>query len=115
MDIIAYLTVFGAGSQLTALIQIYLNNRSKSRQRQYNERKEAYIGLLESWVRQENDGFTEASHRDVGHWLLRAQLVASTEVFDLLQKWKDSKPGSDPRMGITDSLKLAMRDDLRSL
>ncbi len=115
MDIISYLTVFGAGSLLTALIQIYLNNKSKLRQRQYDERKEAYIGLLESWVRQENDGFTDASHLDVGHWHLRAMLVASTEVFGHLEMWQDSKPGSDQRMGVTDRLKLAMRDDLRSL
>jgi hypothetical protein len=112
---LSYLTVFGAGSLLTALVQILLNTRAKNRQRQYDERKEAYVGLLEAWVRQEDDGYSDASMRDVGHWVLRSELVASTAVFELLKKWQDTKPGSDERIETTKRLKLAMRDDLRSI
>jgi len=114
MDWVSYLTVFGAGSLLTALVQIILNNRATSKRRQYDERKEAYIGLLEAWVRQENEGFTDASLFDVGHWVLRSELVASAPVFALLKIWKDAEPGSAERIDATDRLKLAMRDDLRS-
>ncbi len=115
MDWVSYLTVFGAGSLLTALVQIILNNRAISRRRQYDERKEAYIGLLEAWVRQENESFTDESSRDVGHWVLRSELVASAPVFDFLQKWKNTEPGSAERIDATDCLKQAMRDDLRSM
>lgn len=92
MDWISYLTVFGVGSLLTALVQILLNNRTASRQRIYDERKEAYVGLLEAWVRQETGVVTEATMKDVGHWVLRSQLVASQPVFDLLKNgWKLSR------------------------
>lgn len=115
MGWVSYLTVFGAGSLLTALVQIILSNRAISRRRQYDERKEAYIGLLEAWVRQESEGFKDTSFLDVGHWVLRSELVASASVFALLKKWKDTQPGSIVRIDTTDRLKSAMRDDLRSM
>ena len=115
MDWVSYLTVFGAGSLITALVQFILNNRATSQRRQYDERKEAYIGLLEAWVRQEDERFSDASCRDVGHWVLRSELVASAPVFALLKKWKDTEPGSAERIDVTDRLKSAMRDDLQSI
>ena len=81
--------------------------------RSFQERKEAYIGLLESWVRQENDNFSETSLFDVGHWVLRAELVASAKVFSLLKMWQETVPGSMERKQTTDALKAAMRQDLR--
>ncbi|MCQ0092929.1 hypothetical protein [Roseovarius sp. M141] len=115
MEPASLIAAFGIGSLLTVLVQRFLETRSLSRQRQYDERKEAYVGLLESWVRGEDANFTDASARDTGHWLLRAQLVASPKVHDMLSEWGETKPGSDERISATKKLKSAMREDLRSL
>lgn len=115
MNVISLLTAFGMGSLITVVVQWYLSARLTAKKRQYEERKEAYIGLLESWVRQENDGFTEDSLRDVGHWVLRAQLVASEHVYNLLCAWSDAEPGCSERIKTTQKLKTAMRDDLRTI
>jgi len=112
---LAIVTAFGLGSILTSFVSWFVSNRSIIKQRKYDERKEAYVGLLESWIKQEKDHFSANSGLDVGHWLLRAQLVASENVFLLLKNWENSVPGADDRIEVTNKLKSAMRDDLRSI
>ena len=115
MEFLSIITAFGLGSILTSFVQWFVANRSTIKQRKYDERKEAYVGLLESWVRQEKENFSGTSELDVGHWLLRSQLVASENVYSLLESWGDTVPGADDRVEITKKLKSAMRDDLRSI
>lgn len=113
MDWLTLLGAFGIGSVITTIVQAYFNSKSADRTRNYNERKEAYIGLLEAWVRQEKHDFNPETFLDVGHWTLRVELVASQKVFEKVREWADSVPGSDQRIEITKALKAAMRDDLR--
>ncbi len=106
------LSVFSVGSILTAIISSYLTSKWNVKNKLFSERKEAYIGLLEAWVRQENNNFDQQSQLDVGHWVLRSELVASTIVYKNLQAWKNSTPGSNERMKATNSLKYSIRSDL---
>ncbi|UWR48174.1 hypothetical protein [Phaeobacter inhibens] len=101
------------GSVVTAFVQNWLSLRTQTKIRVFQERKEAYIGLLEAWLKQENSKYCEASFFDVGHWVLRAELVASPSVFSLLKKWQETDPGSPDRIQATNDLKTAMRHDLR--
>jgi hypothetical protein len=115
VDLDTVITLLGAagfGSLLTVLVRYWTTRRASYSDRLFSERKEAYLGLLESWVRQENEDFSEPSFRDVGHWHLRCELVASSEVFACLDEWKSSIPGSKARRDATDALKAAMRKDL---
>jgi len=108
----ALLTAFGVGSIVTVLVQYVLANRSSAKRRTYDERKEAYIGLAEAWVKQEQEGVSGQNMLDVGHWVLRCQFVAPPEMLPLLKKWAASEPGSLERIEATDQLKAAMRNDL---
>ncbi|AUQ71393.1 hypothetical protein PhaeoP54_02527 [Phaeobacter inhibens] len=83
------------GSVVTAFVQNLLSLRTQTKIRVFQERKEAYIGLLEAWLRQENSKYCEAS------------------VFSLLKKWQETDPGSPDRIQVTNDLKTAMRHDLR--
>lgn len=114
MHWIHFVTAFGVGSLITMTFQAYLNNRTRIIQRKYNERKEAYIGFWEALERQTRENFRPESFSDVGHWLLRSQFVASENVYILLDTWVTTEPGSNERIKATESLKAAMRDDLRS-
>jgi hypothetical protein len=78
----------------------------------YDERKEAYIGLVEAWMKQEQEGTSEANSLTVGHWLLRCQFVAPEEMLPALLEWERTEPGSTSRMEATKNLKEAMRRDL---
>ncbi len=112
VDWLALLGVFGLGSVFTTIISSYLTSKKDAKNKLFDERKEAYIGLLEAWVRQENNDFDQQSHLDVGHWVLRSELVASSIVYKKLQTWKNSIPGSEVRISATESLKSSMRSDL---
>ncbi|MEM8851608.1 MAG: hypothetical protein AAGE03_16455 [Pseudomonadota bacterium] len=117
------LSAFGLGSVVTACAQWFFSTRLARRERQYAERKEAYIGLLEAWVRQEvelenaldpHSNFSRASELDVGHWVLRTSMVASPSVAKSLNAWSDATPGSPERGAATEALKDSMRKDLSS-
>jgi len=113
MEWLPLLGALGIGSILSAVIQWVLVTRNQNKRDSYKERKEAYIGLIEAWVRQENHNFDDISYRDVGHWTLRCELVASNFVFDALEQWQGAEPGSEKRIAATNHLKAMMRNDLR--
>jgi hypothetical protein len=112
MDWQSLLGFVGIGSLLTVLVQAWVSSLATKKERQRLERKEAYLGLLEAWVRQENLGFSDETLRDVGHWVLRVELVASDRVLKELRNWVSSEPGSPDRSLATEALKNAMRSDL---
>ena len=112
MDWLSLLGVFGLGSVVTTIVSNYLISIKDRKIKSFDERKEAYIGLLEAWVRQENNDFDQQSRLDVGHWVLRSELVASPDVYEKLQIWKSLSPDSDDRIKATESLKSSMRSDL---
>ncbi|MEY8830200.1 hypothetical protein AB9K34_17630 [Sedimentitalea sp. XS_ASV28] len=114
MDFVALLTAFGVGSLATAVIQFWLSERIISKRRIYDERKEAYLGLLESWMKYESREPNKQGEFNVGHWLLRSQLVASDSTRLLLDEWEQTEAGSPDRIRATKQLKAAMRTDLRS-
>jgi hypothetical protein len=112
MDWLALLGAFGLGSVVTTVVQSLLSSRIEKHGRIFQERKEAYVGLLEAWVEQEDNNFDSKSYRDVGHWFLRSELVASKLVLEALRNWSASDPGSSDRIEATKTLKSKMRDDL---
>lgn len=114
-DWLPLLAAFGLGSVTTAVVQWFLALHLAIRERQYQERKEAYIGLFGAWADQTNDGFSPRSSLAVGHWVDRAKLVASPEVFTELQEWDNSEPGSPERLAVMAALRKSMRDDLCSI
>ena len=112
MDFLTLISAFGVGSVTTAIIQSVLHSRSTSGRRLYEERKSAYVGLAEAWLKQEQDGITEQNSLEVGHWVFRCETVCPDSMLPLLDAWVTTVPGSDERQGATKKLKSAMRDDL---
>ena len=76
-EFLPYITAFGIGSLVSALIQFWLTTRLNNRRKVYEERKEAYVGLAEAWKRQDQEGINSENPFDVGHWVLRTEFVAS--------------------------------------
>lgn len=114
MDVIALLTAFGLGSIITALVQAWLNTRNEEQKRKFSEKKEAYIGLLESYY-QVAVNSTEANRMRFGYWQLRCELVGSKEVRTAVQAMIDSnedKEGTTRKKAYQD-LQVEMRKDLQ--
>ena len=113
IDWLGFLGAFGLGSVITALVQSFLSIKANDRQRRYLERKEAYIGLLDSWRKDDEEGNPPSNAFVNGHWALRCQLVGSDTVKSAIDTWMATEPGTKARQNVTKAIKRAMRDDLK--
>lgn len=102
----------GLGSLLLALLQSWLSKRKSDEDRIFTERREAYLGLLDSWRRQNMEGLTQETRQDVGHWITRCELVGSERLRKSLEQWHATDLGSAERNTAGQALQQAMRDDL---
>lgn len=109
--LISLLTAFGLGSVITALIQAWLTRRAKRDERDFNERKEAYVGLLQAYHRAAVEG-TDMAAKEFAYWQMRCELVAPKPVRDAIQEIVDMNEDRDARNIAHDKLKDALRADL---
>jgi hypothetical protein len=103
------------GSLLTTFVQAWLSNKSRIADRNFQEKKEAYVGFLEALHRSEVEHTSEASSR-AGHWQNRCELVAPEQVRTLIQGIIETNPRNGKthpdRPQVIRALKAAMREDL---
>ena len=66
-------------------------------------------------MRQDQESVNANNVLDVGHWVLRVELAASPNVFNRLREWKELEPNHSKHPSVTENLKIAMRNDMRSL
>jgi len=111
MDWPTFIAAFGLGSLVSLIAQALLSHMQNVKIRRFEERKSAYIGLWEAFLRQ-GQQYDEQSKFDVGHWIFRCELVASKAVCDCLDVWNNLDPEQPDRPRATKALKSAMRDDL---
>jgi hypothetical protein len=115
MNVIQFISAFGLGAIVTALIQAWLSNKAEISKRNFQEKKECYIGYLaalhESQIEQ-----TEESALNVGHWANRIELAGSRAVVSACVQVRETNPtpsGIHPgRDKALSDLKEAMRRDL---
>ena len=111
MEWVPLITAFGIGSIVSTVVQTVLAQRGQKKQRSFDERKAAYIGFWEA-IRRQDRKFDEGSKIDLGHWIVRCELVAPASVRQALEKWNELEPGSVDRPDATEKLKHSMRVDL---
>ena len=115
MDTLQFLSAFGLGAIVTALVQAWLSNVAARRQRAFQEKKESYVGYLDAMHHSEVEQSAEAALR-VGHWQNRIELVGSKAVIAACQQVMATNPvgdGAHPdRPAAMHELKAAMRADI---
>jgi hypothetical protein len=104
------------GSLLTTLLQAWFSHRSSLSTRNFQEKKEAYVGFLEALHRSDVERTRESSMH-AGHWRNRCDLVASEKVRDVMQEIFETNPDArgEPhpdRPRVIEELRQAMRKDL---
>ena len=80
MDVIQFLSAFGLGAIITTAVQAWLSMRADNAKRNFQEKKEAYVGLLDA-LHQSELAQTEVASKYVGHWMSRIELVGSKKVY----------------------------------
>lgn len=114
MNLLSLLTAFGLGSIVTALVQAWLAQRSKTDERRFRVKQEAYVGLLEAYHRAAIES-TEEAAKHFAYWQMRCDLVAPEKVRRAIERIIET---NDDRTGVErskahDGMKDAMRADLR--
>lgn len=110
-DVVPFLTAFGLGSIVTALVQSWLTHRSKRDDRRFQEKQAAYIGLLEAYHRAAVEGTKEAGMA-FAYWQMRCDLVASARVRRAISSVVETNDNPPARMTADHEMKAAMRADL---
>lgn len=111
-NIITLLTAFGLGSVITALIQTWLSNRSAIKNRNFQEKKEAYVGLLEAYHKASVENTDEAA-KGFAYWQMRCELVAPESVRLAINHIVQTNDDQRARYDAHESLKAALRADLK--
>jgi hypothetical protein len=115
MTLIQFFSAFGLGALITALVQAWLTRHAEDAKRNFQEKKDAYVGLLDALHRSETDQTEEAS-RFVGLWMDRIELVGSKGVIVVCRRLTQTNPVGGhthpDRPDVLFRLKEAMRRDL---
>ncbi len=119
MDFIQFISAAGIGgiigSLLTTVVQARLSNKQQIANRNFQEKKEAYIGFLEAGHRSEAEK-TSAASINWGYWKNHCELVASPQVIKMIEKIEATNPIKGEfhpgRPQAMHDLKEAMRKDL---
>lgn len=112
MQFVEFLSAFGLGAVVTAFIQAWLAHRSETSKRNFQEKKECYIGLLEAYrsIAIEN---TNVTAKNFAYWQIRCELVGSERVRKAIEDLKNTNPNSVTRDQAHENLKIALRSDLK--
>jgi hypothetical protein len=111
MSLIQFISAFGLGAIVTAIVQAWLSNRAEIWRRNFQEKKECYVGLLEAY-RQAAVESTHETSTNFGYWQIRCELVAPSDVTSAIKEMIDSSAYSLERGVALERLQKAMRRDL---
>lgn len=110
-DLIPLLTAFGLGSIVSVLIQTWLQRRGKIDDRNFSEKKEACIGLLEAYHKAAVEP-SEAASKNFAYWQMRCELVAPEKVRLAIEDTVSTSDDVGKRYVAHSKLKSALRRDL---
>jgi hypothetical protein len=111
MAIVPFLTAFGLGATVTAIIQAWLAKRAENSKRSFQERKECYVGLLEAYHRAAVEKTDEAA-KNFAYWQMRCELVAPKQVRNAIVEIVNTNDDRERREIAHENLKDVLRKDL---
>jgi hypothetical protein len=105
------------GSLLTTFVQGWLAQRSAQNVRNFQEKREAYVGILEA-IHNADINETREAALTAGYWYNRCQLVASKDVLRAMSMLFETNPLPSgevhpKRREALEKIHAAMRRDLR--
>jgi len=96
---------------ITVLIQAAVAQLAQKSGRSFEERKAAYVGLLEAYQRAAVEG-TDAAAKEFAYWQMRCDLVAPEDVRVGIARIVETNDDPGGRAVAHESLKLALRANL---
>ncbi len=114
MDVIQLISAAGIGgvigSLLTTVVSAWLSNKQYISNRNFQEKKEAFIGLLEAY-RAACLNSDEETKNQFAYWSVRCALVTPIEIREMIEDMKISN--FERQNDVFNKLQEAMRKDLK--
>jgi hypothetical protein len=110
--IISLMGAFGIGGGVTTAVGAWWNFKEKKKSAVFEEKRNAYTGLLNSLHDAALKNSQEAA-KGYALWQTRVELVGSPDVIYYVQKMVDTIPGVKDRYQAFEGLTQSMREDLQ--
>ena len=110
-DVFRLLAGFGLGSIVTAFVQAWMTRTARNEGRSFDERKTAYVGLLEAYHKAAVER-TEAAAKQFAYWQVRCDLVAPQSVRDAVVQIVATNDDREGSVAAKDALTKAKRAEL---
>ena len=106
---------FGLGSVVTSIVSSWLGARHKQAERSFEERKEAYMGLLQAYHKAAiaSPSEQEFAAKDFAYWQLRCDIVGPPAVRSAITEIIASNDDQIKRAVAHERLKRSIRKDLK--
>ena len=105
MDYIQLISAAGIGGiiggLLTTILQAYFSNKQHLADRNFQEKKDAFIGLINSYTELSDSCLTVSygtpeARKNFEYWKIRSELVAPKEIRKIIQNIKSYNHGVPP-------------------
>lgn len=103
----------GLGALLNSFVQYRLDERKKKKERLYNERRDAYVGLLESIFNAAVNPSERAS-KEYALWQTKCDIFGSIDVSIIAAEYANTDPGTEERHKAHQLLLAAIRKDIQT-
>ncbi len=111
MDWFPLIGYLGIGALLKGIVDHLLNKRAQTHSRLYNEKREAYLGLLQA-LHNAAVRPSDENAKTYALWQARCRLFGSERVYKAAQMMIDTNDDREGRHRADKELLDAMRDDL---
>ena len=108
---IGLLTAAGLGSVFTVFVQDWLQSKKETQKKVFDERKEAYLGLLRA-LHDAGAFPSDRASKEFAYWQLRCELISERTVREAIQSIVDTNDDPSRRAVAYDNLKRVLRADL---
>lgn len=105
------LIAFGSGSIISTAVQYFFNERSKRKTLLFQEKKEAFVGLLEAYHKAAVEP-SETAAKNFAYWQMRCDLVCSPQTRSAIEEIVNTNENREKRSIAHDRLKTCLSKDL---
>lgn len=111
MDALSILSAVGFGALLTIPLQYYFNERAKRKTMLFQEKKEAFVGLLTAYHSAAVEP-TEKTAKEFAYWQIRCELICSQRTKNAIKNIIDTNDDRDARQIAHEEMKRCLSEEL---
>lgn len=114
MEAITILTAIGSGALFSIPLQYFFNERAKRKTLLFQEKKEAFVGLLGAYQKAAVEPCDKNS-KEFAYWQMRCELVCSPSTKEAIIRIVETNDDNQARSLAHENMKKCLSDELKEL